>query len=319
MAGVPLINVSQLLTFYFVGKEANITAAAEKLCITQPAVTKQIRALQNRFGVKLIHVKRKRVYLTEDGEKLFDYAEEIYHAVVKAESFLKTDRNSSFRVGVSSSLTAYLTPILDAFRESDPGILISVKEGASVQLIEELLEYQHDLCLVPSLHEVSNRLKVVHLPRVEKMVLVTSPDGPFSAKEEIAWKDLQGCPFILHRDGSVLRKLILDHFQARDIRVHVAANIDSIPFMKSLVERGKGVAMMLPAAVREEMMAKRLKALSVADGDFWLDIDIVMQKEITLSSACTAFLRLLEAHFGRELASRFSETVPVTPTECVSI
>jgi DNA-binding transcriptional LysR family regulator len=66
------INVSQLITFYFVGKEGNFSTAAERLCVTQPAVTKQIRALQNQFAVKLVQVKKRKVHLTEAGVPMAD-------------------------------------------------------------------------------------------------------------------------------------------------------------------------------------------------------------------------------------------------------
>lgn len=298
MLGAPLINVSQLVTFYFVAKEGSLTSAAEKLCITQPAVTKQIRSLQNHFAVKLIQVKRRRVYLTEVGQKLFCYAEEVYHAAMKAESLLRADRNSAFRVGISSSLTASLAPILDAFKEASPSIVLGIKEGASLQIIEELLDFQHDLCLVPSFDKIPCELGLARIPKVEKMVLVTSPGGPLGTKSRIVWKDLQACPFILHREGSVLRQLILDHFKSKNVEIRVAANIDSIAIMKRLVEKGKGLALMLPASVKEEVAAQRLKVLPVTDGDFWLGIDVVMQNQLNASSSCTAFLRLLETHFN---------------------
>jgi LysR family transcriptional regulator, low CO2-responsive transcriptional regulator len=306
--GAPSINVSQLITFYFVGKEENLTSAAEKLYITQPAVTKQIRALENRFGVKLIHVKKRKVHLTEVGHRLFRYAEEIYFAAVKAESVLQTNRNTTFRVGISSSLTAHLTPLLDAFKESSPSTVLNVKEGASVQIVEELLDFQHDLVLVPSVYQISDELRVVRIEQAEKMVLVTSPAGPLAMKESIAWNDLQGCPFILHREGSILRQLILDHFREKSIDVRIAANIDSMPFMKSLIEKGEGLALMLPASVREEIEGKRLKVLPVLDGDFWLGIDIIMQKEMSLSPACRVFLGLLEAHFRCPILSGLAQT-----------
>ena len=307
MLRVPQINISQLLTFYFVGKEGNFTSAAEKLCITQPAVTKQIRALQDHFGVKLIHVIKKKVHLTEAGQALLNYAEEVYHGAIKAEFFLQADRNANFRVGISSSLTAYLTPILDRFKESNPPTLLSVKEGASVQIVEELLNFQHDLCLVPSLYEINDELRIFRVSQAEKMVLVTSPVGPLAGKKRIIWKDLQGCPFIFHREGSILRQLILDYLRERNIDVNIAANIDSIAFMKRLVEKGKGLALMVPASVKEEVATRRLKVLPIADGDFWLGIDIVMPKGMNFSPACRAFIFLLEAHFDceifRELAS----------------
>lgn len=306
MPGAPLINVSQLVTFYFVGKEGNITAAAEKLCITQPAVTKQIAALQNQFGVKLIHIKKRKVHLTDVGQKLFEYAEEVYHAAAKAEAFLKTDRSTSFRVGISSSLTAHLAPILDAFKESNPSILLGVKEGASVEIIDELLDFQHDLCLVPSLGSVSTGLKVIRVPKAERMVLVTSPVGPLGSKNQIVWDDLQGSPFILHREGSILRQLILDYFRQKNIDLNVVANIDSIAFMKRLVEKGKGLALMLPASVKDEIAAKRLKILPVVDGDFWLDIDIMLQKDLASPWPSRAFLALLEKQFNRDILPQSS-------------
>lgn len=296
--------MSQLITFYFVGKEGSLTSAAERLCITQPAVTKQIRALQNQFGVKLLLVKKRRVHLTSVGEKLFSYAEEVYHAAVKAESLLRTDRKSNFRVGISSSLTAYLTPILDAFKESNPSVILNIKEGASIEILQELLDFQHDLCLVPSVNNISHEVTVIRIPEAERLVLVASPSDPLAFKERIIWKDLENRPLILHREGSILRQLILDYLHKRGIDVYPAANIDSIAFMKRLVEKGKGLALMLPAAVKEEAASGRLKVLPISDGDFWLGIDIVMQKEMDYVPICRSFLGLLETYLDRPILSK---------------
>jgi DNA-binding transcriptional LysR family regulator len=295
------INISQLITFYFVGKEGNFSTAAERLCVTQPAVTKQIRALQNQFAVKLVQVKKRKVHLTEAGRKLLGYAEEIYYSAIKAESFLQADRNDNFRVGISSSLTACLTPILDKFKKLNPSTLLSVKEGGSVQIVEELLDFQHDLCIVVSLFKVSGDVQVFRIPEIEEMVVVTSPDGPLSTKKHLTWSDLRAFPLILHRQGSIVRQLILDRFRERNIEVCQAANIDSIDYMKRLVQEGQGVALMLPSSVKEEVAAKRLKILPIAEGDFKLGIDVVIQKGMRLSPACKAFLGVLEAHFDCEI------------------
>ena len=86
----PQINLQQIISFYFVGKEESFSVASEKLFVTQPAVTQQIKALETQFGVKLINVKRKRVHLTKAGERFLDYAEEIINHVTMAENFLKS-------------------------------------------------------------------------------------------------------------------------------------------------------------------------------------------------------------------------------------
>ena len=89
---LPQVNVQQLISFYYVAHEGSYSAASEKLFITQPAVTRQIKELEAQFGVKLINIKRKRVHLTEAGRRLAQHAEQIVGQVAKAENFLKSCR-----------------------------------------------------------------------------------------------------------------------------------------------------------------------------------------------------------------------------------
>lgn len=297
----PQINISQLIAFFFVGTEGNFTTAAEKFCLTQPAVTKHIRALERQFAVKLIQVRKKRVHLTETGQKLMEYASEIYHSAMKAESLLASAQNTNFRIGVSSALTASLAPILERFRELNPSILLSVKEGASLQIVEELSNFEHDLCVVAPLSKVSDELQVFRIPETEKMVLVTSPGSSWARRRNLTWSDLGGHPFILHREGSIVRQLILEHFRERGIEIRPVANIDSINCMKRLIQEGEGVALMMLSSVKGEVASRRLKIVPITDGDFKMGMDIVMPKRVALSRACRAFLSLLETHFERKL------------------
>ncbi|MCX5813766.1 MAG: LysR family transcriptional regulator, partial [Proteobacteria bacterium] len=79
----PQINLQHIISFYYVAKEKSFSEAAEKLFVTQPAVTQQIRALEVQYGVKLVNIKKKRVFLTKAGERLFVYAEELLdHAIM---------------------------------------------------------------------------------------------------------------------------------------------------------------------------------------------------------------------------------------------
>jgi len=303
----PQINLSQLIAFFLVGTEGNFSSAAERLCVTQPAVTKHIRALEHQFAVKLIQVKKRKVHLTKAGQSLMEYAGEIYHSAIKAEAFLRADRNTNFRIGISSSLTGYLAPIIDRLKELNPSMLLSVKEGASLHIVEELLDFEHDLCVVAPLYSISDELRVFHVPQIEKMVLVASPGNPLAARKRLVWDDLRGCPFVLHREGSIVRKLILDHFRERDIEVIPAANIDSIDCMKRLVQEGQGVALMLFSSVKDDAAAKRLKVLPIADGELKMGMDIVVPKGIALSPTCRIFLGLLEKHFSCEIVPSLEE------------
>lgn len=301
------INVPSLVVFFFVATEGSLSSAADMLCVTQPAVTKHIRALEHQFGVRLIQVRKRKVHLTRTGQKLMEIAGEVYYSTMKAEAFLKMDRNANFRIGISSALTAYLAPIFDKFKEGNPSILLTIKEGASLQLVEELLDFEHDLCAVIPLFNVSEELQVFHIPEIEKMVLVTSPDNKLASKKRLAWEDLQGAPFLLHREGSIVRQLILDHFKRRNIEISPVANIDSINCMKRLVQEGQGVALMLHSSVRDEVAARRIKILPVIGGDFKMGTDIVFRRGMILSPACKAFLGLLETRFDQRIISLLEE------------
>src|SRR5512139_3017546 len=97
------INPQHIISFYYVGAEKSFSAASERLCITEPAVHQQIKALEVQFGVKLFYVTKKRVCLTKPGERLFIYAEEFFNQAVIAENFLKSYRLSNLHVAIASS------------------------------------------------------------------------------------------------------------------------------------------------------------------------------------------------------------------------
>lgn len=294
----PKINLDQLITFYFVASEKSFAVASDKLCISQPAVTMQIAALQKHFGVKLINVKKKKVYLTRTGEDLFLQAEEICRGAMRAESLLEGYRNNNLRVGISGALTVYLMPVVDYFKELHPSIKVTVKEGRSLQLIEELIDFQHDLCIVGTFENINSQLQAVHILETEKMVLVTAPHDPVSEKQKVMWKDLEKYPLILHCEGSMARRLILEEFRKRDIKPSISAEIDSIEGMKQLIEKGKGVGLMFPPNVKDEVAFGKMKIVPICDGDLKAGIDLIVVKDTDLSPPAKAFLGLIEERFS---------------------
>ena len=101
---LPHINPQHIMTFYFVAKETSFSLASEKLCITQSAVTQQIRALELQFKVKLINVKRKRAYLTKAGVHLMGLAEQFLNQTITIEDYLKSYTLKNLNVGIASEL-----------------------------------------------------------------------------------------------------------------------------------------------------------------------------------------------------------------------
>jgi DNA-binding transcriptional LysR family regulator len=294
---LPKINVQQLISFYFVAKEKSFSAASEKLFVTQPAVTQQVKALEVQFGVKLINVKRKRTYLTKAGERLFGYAEEIINHLTLAENFLNSYRVNNFQIGVASTLTLYLTPVIDKFKELYPSIKVAVRDGPSLKLIEDLLDFKLDICLVGTLREINKRLQVLRIPQVEQMVFVANPNYPLVEKSEVKWEDLVDYPLILQPEGSIARERVLEHFRSRNLNPLIGAEVDNVECAKELARQKKGLAFMFLPNVKEELALGKLKIIPVMDGEIKIGIDITRNQEMALSPLSNAFIGVIEKHF----------------------
>ena len=295
---LPQVNTQQLVSFYFVAKEESFSAASEKLFVSQPAVTQQIKALEAQFGVKLFNVKRKRVHLTPAGQRLVSYAEEIINHILTAENFLKGYRLNNLHIGVSTTLMGYLTPVLDKFKELYSSVRISVKDGPSLTLVNDLLEFRCDVCLVGTLQEVNKKLQVRRGPEVEKMVLVANPDYPLVGKGEVKWEDFVDHPLILQSEGSMAREAMLAHFAARNLNPLIGAEVDNIECCKELARQKKGVAFMFLPNVVEEVARRQLAIIPVTDGEIKLGIDIVWNEEMGASPILNGFLEVVERHFN---------------------
>ena len=126
---MPKYNPYHLVVFYFVGSEKSITSAAEKLCLTQPAVTHHIKCLEKAASIRLLEVKRKRVYLTHAGEGLFQYAAEVYQQLISAEKFVEDMKEASLHVGIAMSFSSTIASAASSFEELYPHVKLIVKNA----------------------------------------------------------------------------------------------------------------------------------------------------------------------------------------------
>lgn len=289
----PQINVQQLISFYHLAKEGSFSAASERLFVTQPAVTQQIKALEAQFGVKLVNVKRKRVHLTEAGNRLASYAEEVVTRVVAAESFLKAYQIKNLHLGVATALVRFLTPAIDRFKEIYPSVTVSVREGPSLTLVEGLLDFRFDICLVGTLQTIDKSLRVIRFPEVERMVFVANPEFLKNGKRKLTWEELATYPLILQPEGSTARAILLKHFADRNIVPLIGAEVDNIECAKALARQKKGLALMFLPNVHEEVAQGRLSVIPVTDGGISVGIDIVQNKEAVTSPVMEAFLTVI--------------------------
>jgi LysR family transcriptional regulator, transcriptional activator of the cysJI operon len=290
-------NLHHLISFLFVAKTKSFSRASEQLGITQPAVTQHIHALEVQFGVKLINLSKKRVFLTKAGERLVPYAEDLYNQALMAHSFLKSYRLNNLSIGIASQLLLYFMALIDKFKEKQPSTRISVREGPSLMLSQELLDFKHDICLIGPSFDYNERLQVYRIPRDEQMFFVVSPEYPIVRGNPMTWEHLAPYPLILQSEGSAARELVLYHFRKRGLTPTIGAEVDNIEFAKELARQKKGVGFMFEPNIREEITRGSLKVIEMEDGPIRIGaIDVVMNREV-ISPTARAFLTTLKEHF----------------------
>ena len=281
------VNLNHLITFYLVSREQSFSVAAEKLCLTEPAISRQISSLERCCRAKLFDVRRKRVYLTQIGEVLIKYAEQIYEQSRDAQHYLESLQESGLHVGVCRTLSSIVALAASEFEKLFPHAKLIIRDIASFQLTEGLLHLQHDIIIVVSMNYGSDRLKATRVADGLRLVLVASPSVAASFKGQLKLVDLCGYPMLLPREGSGTRNILLSRFEAEGLNpedcVFESVEVDSFEFSKGLAEAGRGIALLPEFAVKDEVAQGKMIILPLAD-DITFSVDVLVHKGIPLSA-----------------------------------
>jgi DNA-binding transcriptional LysR family regulator len=290
------INLNQLRAFHLAAREKNMTRAAEFLYVTQPAVTMQIKALENILGLKLIRKPGKDFQLTEVGEVLFGYTVKIFDIVEEMEHTLKGHielTQGSFTLGTTRSFARHLMPaLLSSFQERYPGVKVSLKVGSSQEIADGLTSFKYDLAIIGRL-SYDSKLKAIPFTK-EEFCVVTARWHRFAQKDSIPLRELQSEPIIIREAGSGARYAILSLLRSHGISPSVLIEAGSVEFIKEYVHQGRGVSILYWPEVEREVEMGLLHSLRLDEGPILIQTDIVFPKEVDLSPPAQEFLRLAQ-------------------------
>src|SRR3972149_4082409 len=192
------MNFHHLQVFRTVARRLSYSRAAEELYISQPAVSRHVHALEKDLGAKLLGQSGNRVYLTDAGRIVFDYAQRVFALTEEAKrALLELEglERGYLRLGASSTPGVYLLPaVITLFRQRYPGVEVSLAIGNSQQIEERVLRDELDLGFVgarflPELH--------VQPYARDSLVLIVPLAHPFAEREAVSPRELEAEPFIL--------------------------------------------------------------------------------------------------------------------------
>ncbi len=291
------LDLHSLIAFYFVAREQSITSAADKLCLTQPTVTYHIRTLERNIGLKLLDIKRQKVFLTQAGVGLFQYVSEIYQQVTGAEKFLEGLKEASLRIGIAATFSPVVASAAAAFEELYPHVKLIVRNASSLEVAEDVLSSQVDVGIVVSMDYQNPKLQAIAISAREKLVLVASPSSSISKNERVELSDLCGYPLVAGPETSATRQIILKKFEAEGFKMPpLIVEANSLEWGMSLVESGNGMGFYHIKAVEREISEGRLKALPLAD-DIWVGADALLLADAPEHPAADRFISLVKEAF----------------------
>lgn len=290
-----MLNINQLRAFYHVAKSLSFSAAAEDLFVTQPAVTKQIKLLEESCDLKLFKRRKNKLYLTDEGKKVLVYASRIFELerqLEEALSSIRYQKQGSLRIGTTKTYAKYFMPrLLAPFQDSFPGVIIDLDEGSSLGMTESLLDFRNSLAIVA---KVLDHPDITFRPlMLEEIVIIASPEHPLARGGSVDLAVLGGQPFVMKEYGSGTRKLIERLAHDENIYFNVIAQTSNMDFIKQLVRHQQALSFVVKTAVETELAAGELVAIPMEGLKLVLEINLAYLQGYELPLAAKAFQNYL--------------------------
>lgn len=261
------MNLNHLAIFHAVAEEGNVTRAAERLRISQPAVSKTLRELETSLGMALFHRLSKGVRLTDAGEILLDYARQIFALEAEACRALgewhELERGK-LTVGASSTIGVHLLPeICVAFRAAFPGIEMQLQIANTAQIQARLLRNEFDLALTEgylSAPEIQSEV-LGH----DEIVCIAPPGHALLRKKNLPVANLLREPLLWREAGSGTRAVVEQELAERGLHAPPLLSLGSTEAIKRAVAAGHGLAFVSRLTVASELQNGTLKIIPLAD------------------------------------------------------
>jgi DNA-binding transcriptional LysR family regulator len=288
------LDLHSLVVFYYVASEESVTGAADKLCLTQPTVTYHIRSLERNVGLKLLDIRRQKVFLTQAGIGLFKYVSEIYHQMTGAEKYLENLKEASLRIGISTTFSTCLASAASAFEKLYPHVKLIIRSTSSFEVAEDVLNSEVDLGVVVSMDYGNPKLKSVALSSQEKLVLVASPSSAIAQRQHLAFVNLCGYPLILGPETSATRRIILKKLRVGGCHMPspIIVEVNNSEWGINLVENGDGVGLHHIRSVERSIAEGRLKILPLS-GDIFVGVEALVRADAPEHPVAERFITLV--------------------------
>ena len=285
------MDFDQLEIFLEVARLSSFSRAAEKRFRTQPAISSQIRALEEEVGARLLDRSGGRVSLTVAGKLFFKYAEDTLEekkSILTAIAETEHVPRGQIVVAANEGTCLHILPeVFAQFKRNYPDVAVSIKRADYAKILESVSDLSVDFGVV-SLPVTDNRLQCVPIHR-DELVVITPPGHPLTAKQEVTVAEVAEYRLVVPKAGHT-RDALDTLFYDRHLKPRYAMELDSSELLKRFVAADVGVGFIARSNIQEDIRANALGALTISDAQIRRDLALVFRKDRSLSRAAKALI-----------------------------
>lgn len=292
-------TLQQLRILKAVANEKSFTKAAEILYVSQPSLSKQIKVLENRLGIKLLNRESNKISLTEGGIIFLQYAERILalcEESCRALNDVKNGDRGNLTVGASQTIGTYLLPrVLALFAQNYPQITINVQVDSSRVISKKVVNREIDIAVIGGdvPEELKKNLQVEKFVE-DELILIVPKSHPFALKKQkkINKDDLYHLNFITLNTNSTIRKFIDNILIQNGIETkqfNVIMQLNSIEGIKTAVSLGLGAAFVSLSAIEKEIKLQTVEIITIENIKITRNLSIITSNESYKSKALEFF------------------------------
>ena len=290
------MTIRHLKIFAAVAETGKMSAAAERCFITQPTVSQSIRELEEHYGVRLFERFSHKLYITEAGEQLLQYARQVISQFDILETNMQSfQAESHLRLGATITVGAcLLSSILNDLRECHPALHI-YSCVANTSLIEQkLLNSELDVALVEG---VIQSPSLIAIPVVEDfLVLAMSLEHPLASRNSIRITDLKPYEFVIREKGSGTRKLFEDYLERHHISCKFALEATCLDAIKNAVLYNGYLSAISVRLVEQEVKNHRIHIIRCQGTDWNRSFYLVYHKDKRFSEPMRSLERIMQTY-----------------------
>lgn len=283
------MNYAQIRAFQAVATEGSFTKAARLLGVSQPAVTIQVKALEEGFGVTLLDRRGHQVTVTDLGRQLLDITRRVFGLEQEAEELLSAARElrgGYLKVGADGPY--FVMGFLAAFIALYPGVRVAVTMGNSQAVLQDLFEFRTDVAVLARIDD-DQRLHAI--PHTRQPVVVFVPSGhEWANRRSIKLAELESRAMVLREEGSSTRQVFETALAEAGVKPRVVLEIGSREALHEAVAAGLGIGVISKAELGRD---PRLRAIRISDARLESREYVVCLNERRNLRTVQAFLKIV--------------------------